>query len=112
MTENEIIIDKLNAELSKRFDDYRGTYFYGSRANGNYTEDSDYDVAIIFDSLDYMKQMAIAGFISDFEYHNAIFIDYKLLTSSGKKSIEYLREYVNPVFIKHAIDAGIHYGRI
>jgi len=112
MTENGKIIELLNAEFSKRFDDYRGTYFYGSRAVGNYTEESDYDVALIFDSLDYAKEMAIAGLISDIDYQLNVFIDCKLLTSTGKKSIEYLRKNVNPVFIQQAIDSGIYYARV
>lgn len=112
MNRNEEVVQKINAELSRSFDDYQGAYFYGSRAKGKFHEESDFDVVLMFDSIDHDKRMAIAGIVSDLEYHLDMFLDYKLFTTTGKKSIEYLRQNVNPVFIEHAIDRGIYYARV
>ncbi len=109
--DNASIIEKLNIALSGRFDDYRGAYFFGSRLTGGFTKDSDYDVVLIFDGLEYEKQLKIAGVVSQIEYRFDVFIDCKLLTTSGNKSIEYIRENVNPIFIQRAIDSGIFYAR-
>lgn len=55
------IIELLNKELSQKFPDYRVAYFFGSRLTGNFNPDSDYDVVLIFDALDYNKELKIAG---------------------------------------------------
>jgi predicted nucleotidyltransferase len=43
------IIDELKSELKAKYPDFRGIYFFGSRARGNADEYSDYDLAFIFD---------------------------------------------------------------
>lgn len=111
MAHNNIIIEKLNAVLSERFPDYRGAYFFGSRVTGNFTPESDYDVILIFDSIDDAKQEEISGVFSELTYKLDVYFDYKLLTSSGTKSIEYIRKHKNPVFIQQAVDAGVYYAR-
>ena len=92
------------------FADYRGMYFFGSRPQGTYTEESDFDIVVIFDELNFQKKMQLAGIIGDIEYEYNVIIDYKLLTAKGKRSIDYLRKYINPYFIQEAIDKGIFYG--
>lgn len=109
--ENDSIIEQLNFRLSQNFPDYRGVYFFGSRLNGTFTEESDYDVVLIFDELDHPKRLDIAGVIARLEYELDVFIDCKLFTTTGNRSIQYIREHVNPIFIKNAIDAGKYYAR-
>jgi predicted nucleotidyltransferase len=106
------IVNRVNLELSKMFNDYSGIYFFGSRLNGTFTELSDYDVAIVFGSLDHEKKLNIAGVIARIEYEESCNIDYKLLTQSGNRSIDFIRKNVNPVFIHHAIDKGYYIGRV
>ncbi|MEI7812431.1 MAG: nucleotidyltransferase domain-containing protein [Ignavibacteria bacterium] len=106
------IINKINLELSRKFDDYAGIYFFGSRTTEIFTASSDYDIVIIFTGSDYEKQMETAGLIARIEYEENISIDYKILTSGGKRSIDYIRSRVNPVFIQQAIDKGHYFGRI
>lgn len=106
------IVELLNKELSVSFSDYRGAYFFGSRKTGDFNPDSDYDLVLIFDEIDYEKQLKVAGVIAKFEYLNDVYIDFKLFTSSGNSSIQYIREHINPVFIHNAIDNGLFYGKI
>jgi len=112
MLSDSNIIDRLNRNLSSAFKDYRGAYFFGSRLTGKHNEESDYDVVLIFDELDREKRLEIAGIISLIEYETNVFIDCKYLTTSGKKSIDYIRENVNPLFIRAAIDNGKFFARL
>ena len=43
----EKIIDELKAELKSKYPDFRGIYLFGSRARGDFQNDSDYDLAFI-----------------------------------------------------------------
>ncbi|MGE5432124.1 MAG: nucleotidyltransferase domain-containing protein [Syntrophomonadaceae bacterium] len=106
------VINKINLVLSQTFNDYRGIYFFGSRTTEEYSELSDYDVVLVFTSLDYEKQMEIAGLIARIEYEEKVAIDYKVLTSGGKRSIAHIRSKVNPTFIQQAIDNGYYFGRV
>ena len=45
----EQIIQEFKNELKLKYPDYRGLYLFGSRAKGNFTDDSDIDLAAIFD---------------------------------------------------------------
>ena len=105
------IVNQINTILLESFDDYKGAYLFGSQLTGKANEDSDIDMVLIFDELDVLKKLEIAGLVSTIEYKYNIFIDYKLLTMSGTKSIEYIRNNVNPYFIEEAIDKGIFYAK-
>ncbi|GMU86818.1 MAG: hypothetical protein AMXMBFR48_20590 [Ignavibacteriales bacterium] len=109
--ESDEIIRQLNLRLSQNFPDYQGVYFFGSRLKGDFTEESDYDVVLIFDELDYPKRLEIAGVLNRLEYELDVFFDCKLFTTTGTRSIKYIRENVNPIFIHHAIDQGRYYAR-
>jgi DNA polymerase sigma len=106
------IIQRITQNISQEFKDFTGLYFFGSRTKQNYLNNSDYDIVLVFDNLDYRKELKIAGIISKLEYENNVFIDYKTFTTSGNKSIENIRNNINPVFINEAIDNGIYFGRI
>ena len=106
-----MMLHELNHALSEIFNDYRGSYFFGSRAKGALTTDSDFDVVLLFGELNFAKKMRIAGIVGNIEYQYDIFIDFKLFTVTGAKSIEHIRQYVNPYFVHEAIDQGIFYGR-
>jgi predicted nucleotidyltransferase len=109
--QNIDVIKEINITLSACFNDYKGSYFYGSRAHGKYKDDSDLDIALIFEELNFDKKLTIAGALGDIEYKFDIFIDYRLFTTLGKRGIEYIRANVNPLFIHEAIDKGIYYER-
>ena len=48
-TEIENIINEIKEELKQKYSDFRGLYLFGSRARGDFNENSDYDIALIFD---------------------------------------------------------------
>jgi len=77
---------------------------------GNAEIDSDYDIVLLFDDITVEKKMSVFGFLSEIEYKNNVFFDVKFLSTSGKRSIEYIRKNINPYFIKEAIDNGVFYG--
>ncbi|MDY0095008.1 MAG: nucleotidyltransferase domain-containing protein [Candidatus Vecturithrix sp.] len=108
---NKMVLRDLNQALSETFNDYQGSYFFGSRAKGVLNTDSDFDIVFLFNELNFAKKLCIAGIVGDIEYQYNIFIDYKLFTMAGTKSIEHIRRYVNPYFVHEAIDQGIFYGR-
>jgi predicted nucleotidyltransferase len=44
----EKIIRELNEILKQRYYDFKGTTFFGSRNKGNFSSESDFDVAVLF----------------------------------------------------------------
>jgi predicted nucleotidyltransferase len=110
--ENGDLINIIIDRFSQKFDDFKGLYLFGSRTNDTFTDESDYDIVLIFDRLNHEKDLRISNIITKIEYEKDIFIDYKLFTTTGSKSIDYIRKNINPIFIKEAIDNGLYYGRI
>jgi len=104
------ILKKISESFFKHFSDFKGLYHFGPRTKANYNDESDYDIILVFEELDYEKELAIAHIINKFEFEHGLFIDYKTFTQTGKKSIEYIRKNINPIFIEEAIDNGIFYG--
>lgn len=104
-------LKKISESFFKYFSDFKGLYHFGSRKKAVHSDESDYDIILVFEELDYEKELAIAHIINKFEFEHSIFIDYKTFTQTGKKSIEYTRKNINPIFIEDAIDNGIFYGR-
>jgi predicted nucleotidyltransferase len=102
---------ELKDKLSEKFNDFNGMYFYGSRVKRTNKKNSDYDLALIFGSLNYEKELEIAGVVTSFEYYYNIFIDYKTLTLKGSKSFLNIKKNINPLFVKEIQDTGIFYER-
>ena len=106
------VTKKLIEKLSSAFSDFNGLYHYGSRAANTNRAESDYDYILIFENTGYEKELEVAGIISLVEYEEDAAIDYKIFTTKGTRSIEYIRKEVNPVFIHQAVDKGIYYERV
>ena len=106
------VTEKLIEKLSSAFSDFNGLYHFGSRAANTNRAESDYDYILIFEKTGYEKELEVAGIISLVEYEEDAAIDYKIFTTKGIRSIEYIRKEVNPIFINKAVDNGIYYGRI
>ena len=47
-TELENMMEEVKTDLKSNYSDFKGIYLFGSRARGDAHEDSDYDVAAIF----------------------------------------------------------------
>jgi len=104
-------LQDVRSQLASDFSDFRGLYFYGSRDSGMPREDSDYVIILVFDTIDYSKKLKIAGVIGAIEYEHAVTVDYKIFTTTGKRSTEYIRKNINPFFIQQSVDKGTFYGR-
>ncbi len=74
LIENTIV--KLIADMKQRYPDFKGIYLFGSYARGDFKEDSDYDMALIFErSIDRKFKDSIRLRIMDYEIENQIIID-------------------------------------
>lgn len=99
-TEN--IIKDLNKTISEKFEFFKGSYLYGSRAKGDFQEDSDIDIINIFErELSREESLELAGIIGDIDYKYNVFIDYHDYTLNQLEK--------NPVFYKEVIDKGFYY---
>ena len=96
------IIKELNCFLAQKYNNFKGSYLYGSRAKGNASEHSDIDLVIIFDKdLRYEEQKTLAGIIGLYEYNNDVFIDYHPMTIAELQ--------LNPVFYEEVVGRGIYF---
>ncbi|MDQ1266071.1 MAG: transf 2 protein [Bacteroidota bacterium] len=70
------IIRELSAELKALYPDFRGIYLFGSHARGEAREDSDIDIAILFDRA-IQRNFAddIMNLIYDYELKYDVFLD-------------------------------------
>jgi predicted nucleotidyltransferase len=77
--ENELInkiIDELKSELKLKYPDFRGIYLFGSHARGDFNENSDYDLACIFDRrIENRFKEEIIDLIYEIELKEDIFLD-------------------------------------
>ena len=79
--ENKItaIIGQLRDELKSIYPDFRGIYFFGSRARGDYNEDSDVDLVLVFDRLiDNPLKKKLNKYLYNIELANDLTIDSKI----------------------------------
>jgi predicted nucleotidyltransferase len=74
------IINELVEELKSKYTDFKGIYLFGSHARGEATEDSDLDLAIIFDrEIDWRFKNQINCIVSEKETIFDILIDAIIL---------------------------------
>lgn len=74
----ETLIDGMNRNLKRRFSDYRGVYFFGSRQRGDFQEDSDYDLVFVFDvKPDWRKEDHIRDIVYQQAVEHDVIIDGK-----------------------------------
>jgi predicted nucleotidyltransferase len=77
-TENKIsaIIGQLRDELKSLYPDFRGIYFFGSRARGDYNDYSDVDLALLFDrNIDWPFEKEVISTICRYDIEYDIIID-------------------------------------
>ena len=77
------IIDEMKCELKDRYPDFRGIYLFGSRIRGKHSQDSDYDLVLIFDrKIDWKFDREISRIIYNYDLKYDIFIDNYLYNMS------------------------------
>ncbi len=80
------IINEINRVLKSQYNDFKGTYFFGSRLKGNNLPDSDYDLLFVFDrDIDYSFKREIRDIIYDFMLRYDIVIDSKIFSEHSMK---------------------------
>lgn len=73
------LINELSKILKKKYPDFKGIYFYGSRAKGSFSEDSDYDVVYVFDrEIDWRFEYEVKDIIYDYELKYEFFLDNRI----------------------------------
>ncbi len=101
--ENQILVEYVKEKLKSNFPDFKALYLFGSRAKGNYSQDDDYDLVVLFDSVDKNKELKIFRLIGEAEYKFNCLIDIQILTEEDFK--------FNPFFYEEVIKNGILYER-
>lgn len=75
----EKIIRELNEILKKKYIDFKGTTFFGSRNRGDFSSDSDFDVAVLFSKEPgWEKENEVLDIIYEMELKYDIVIDGKV----------------------------------
>ncbi len=95
------IINELNTLIKAEYNDFKGCYLYGSRARGDFREDSDIDIVALFDFIDRDKEMEIYGIVCDLNYKYDAFIALHLYTPEQLEK--------NYVFHNEVVNKGIYY---
>ena len=81
-----IIIKELIEELKSKYTDFKGIYFFGSHARGEANDDSDIDLAIVFDRfIDWKFKNQILSIVSEKEIKYDSIIDSIILNSLEKR---------------------------
>ncbi|MDO8548594.1 MAG: nucleotidyltransferase domain-containing protein [Ignavibacteria bacterium] len=98
------LIDELSKVFKEKYPDFKGIYFYGSRARGNFDEDSDYDVVYVFDrEIDWRFEYEVKDIIYDYELKYEFFLDNRIY------SYKNIQEPSSP-FRTNVKSEGIFYG--
>lgn len=103
-SKNKKIVLAIHNLLKKKFSDYTGLYFYGSRSGKIFTSESDFDIVVTFkNKVDWKKENEVWGEIALFELENNIFTDIKIYQYS-----ELNRQ--NTPYRENVIKTGMFYG--
>ncbi len=96
------IIKELNSRIKAKSPDFKGSYLYGSRARGDYREDSDVDIVLLFDKeLTRDEKMDIYDILCDLDYeYNLIFMGLPYTQKQLEK---------NQIFHNEVVNKGIYY---
>lgn len=95
------LINEFSKLLREKYKDFKGIYFFGSRAKGNYKKDSDIDLVLLFNEVNRDKKMDIYGILSELMYKYDIFIDIHIMTYEMLK--------FNPFFYEEVVEKGQFY---
>jgi len=101
------VLEKIKVELQKLLgNELKEVILFGSRANGTAMKDSDYDIVIILNKVEYdwIYNQKIYDIIYDIELEENIFVDLHII--SEKELDESLRG-AQPFFQK-AVKEGIY----
>lgn len=95
------VIQDLNSRIKAKFPDFRGSYLYGSRARGDYREDSDVDLVILFDEVNDDKIHYVYNILGKSDYENDIVTIGLIYTRENLEK--------NYVFHNEVVNKGVYY---
>lgn len=95
------VIKELNSRIKEKYSDFRGSYLYGSRARGDYRDDSDVDVVLLFDDINEEKVSFVYNIIGKLDYENDIITMGLIYTKDKLKK--------NCIFYDEVVNKGIYY---
>lgn len=98
------IIKELNNSIKEKYNNFKGSYLYGSQIKGTAHKNSDIDIVLLFDSeLTNREALDLAGIVGDIEYKHDVFIDYHPYTMQelGK----------NPFYYESVVEEGTYFGK-
>lgn len=77
------IIREISRELKNKYSDFYGIYFFGSRSRGEGNEDSDIDIAVLFDrTIDWKFEREIFDLVCDYNVKYDTIIDTKVFAKN------------------------------
>ena len=99
------LIEELKNVIVRTYSGFKGIYFYGSRNNDNWNEDSDVDILLAFDRvLSWQEKREIKSDIYDVELKYDYLIDAKIYLQSDIDSpITPFREKVKKSAVFYAV---------
>ena len=98
------LIEKINQELKERYEEFLGMYFFGSRMRQNFSEDSDFDILLIFDrEIDYPFKREVRDILYDYMLQYDVVIDAKIFSLDEVK-------YPEMPFVQEVKQNGLYYG--
>ena len=100
------LIRQVGHIVKSHFDDFKGTYLFGSRLRGDHREDSDYDLLLLFGhKLSWREKNLLYDLIAEIEIKERIVIDIKAYHESELKNVW-------TPFRERVVKEGIFYGAI
>ena len=77
------IIREIVEELKSKYPDFRGLYLFGSYARGEETEDSDIDLALIFErEIDWQFKSLVSKIVNQYDINYDVLIDIFLFNNN------------------------------
>ncbi len=100
----ERIIEELNAKLSRKYNDFLGITFFGSRNRDDFSPDSDFDIVVLFSKKPgWQKENDVIDMIYEVELEHDIIIDAKIYHDEDIKK-------QNTPFRVNVLQEGTFYG--